>query len=342
MQRYFASGGGVAPETARLRGQSTIENVLIAAVIGLVVVFAAPQVAGAIRNQFNRVTETLDEGTTENTFKDAVDVPDPKRGTAFAVYSEDDHSLMFYKRRGVPKVGDMFNSRRVTEVYTGFETDTYKCVKGGSNGYEYEADAVVDTPWYGERLKIASVDVVDSGISPSSVDYWFMNFNNCIALRLNRLDTSRCNSLLRTFNRCKSATDIEVSSWNVTNVSTMLETFLDCNSLKTLNLSSWDTANNRCLHSTWNNCWSLSSIVFGSGWNTSQVTDFSCAFYSCIRLASISADVFDTQNAIEMRCMLNSCTALKADCSKWDVTKVIDHLGFAEDSPGVTAPRWAE
>lgn len=55
------------------------------------------------------VGAALDEGMSGNAFKDPVDIPDPKRGTAFAVYSEDDHSFMFYKRRGVPKVGDMFN-----------------------------------------------------------------------------------------------------------------------------------------------------------------------------------------------------------------------------------------
>lgn len=42
--------GGVAPETTRFRGQSIIEYVLIIAVIGLVIVFAGPGVAGAIRN----------------------------------------------------------------------------------------------------------------------------------------------------------------------------------------------------------------------------------------------------------------------------------------------------
>lgn len=55
--------GGVAPKTTRLRGQGLIEYVLIAAVIGLVVVFAGPQVSGAIRNQFNQVSTTLDSGT---------------------------------------------------------------------------------------------------------------------------------------------------------------------------------------------------------------------------------------------------------------------------------------
>ena len=63
MQRHFRLGGGVAPKTIRLRGQGLIEYVLIAAVIGLVVVFAGPQVSGAIRNQFNSVATTLDSGT---------------------------------------------------------------------------------------------------------------------------------------------------------------------------------------------------------------------------------------------------------------------------------------
>ena len=56
--------GGVSPGNTRLRGQSIIECVLIIAVIGLVIVFAGPGVAGAIRNQFNLVGNTVNNGTT--------------------------------------------------------------------------------------------------------------------------------------------------------------------------------------------------------------------------------------------------------------------------------------
>ena len=49
----FSPREGVSPRSARLRGQSIIEYVLIIALIGLVIVFAGPGVAGAIRNQFN-------------------------------------------------------------------------------------------------------------------------------------------------------------------------------------------------------------------------------------------------------------------------------------------------
>lgn len=56
--------GGVSPRSTRLRGQSIIEYVLIIAIIGLVIVFAGPGVAGAIRNQFNLVGNTVNSGTT--------------------------------------------------------------------------------------------------------------------------------------------------------------------------------------------------------------------------------------------------------------------------------------
>ena len=63
----FSPRGGVSPRSARLRGQSIIEYVLIIAVIGLVIVFAGPGVAGAIRNQFNLVGNTVNSGTNGGT-----------------------------------------------------------------------------------------------------------------------------------------------------------------------------------------------------------------------------------------------------------------------------------
>ena len=67
MQRRRTFGGGVSPRNTRLRGQSIIEYVLIIAIIGLVIVFAGPGVAGAIRNQFNLVGNAVNSGTTGGT-----------------------------------------------------------------------------------------------------------------------------------------------------------------------------------------------------------------------------------------------------------------------------------
>lgn len=62
-------GGGVSPRfTRRLKGQSTVEYVLIIAIIVLVVMIAGPWVSSAIRNQFNQVTSTVDSGTDGDNF----------------------------------------------------------------------------------------------------------------------------------------------------------------------------------------------------------------------------------------------------------------------------------
>ena len=71
MQRQLTFGGGVSPRSTRLRGQSTIEYALILAVIGLVMVFSGPRLSGAVRNQFNQVTNTVDSGTDGDSFMSA-------------------------------------------------------------------------------------------------------------------------------------------------------------------------------------------------------------------------------------------------------------------------------
>lgn len=52
-----------AAKAGQLSGQGLIEYVLIIAVISLVVIFAGPAVAGAIRNQFKKIADTLTTGT---------------------------------------------------------------------------------------------------------------------------------------------------------------------------------------------------------------------------------------------------------------------------------------
>ena len=156
------------------------------------VIVAGPGVASAIRNQFNTVSDAIGSGTVGENFYAAVDLPDPERGTAFAVYSEDDHSLMFYKRRGVPKVGDMFNYRKVNEVYTGFETAWYKSV---GTTVDCDPDLVwmyhkTDVPWFDIREEIESVKVIDAGIAPKRMAWWFYRCSNVKTIDMNKLDAS--------------------------------------------------------------------------------------------------------------------------------------------------------
>ena len=260
----FASRGGVSHRDARrLRGQSTIEYVLLIAIVALVVIIAAPGVASAIRNQFNQVSDAIGSGTSGENFFDAVDLPDPQNGTAFAVYSEDDHSLMFYKRRGVPKVGDMFNYRTVTEVYTGFETDEY-------TGTWPSIDSC---PWFGVHRSVTAVRVVDEGIAPRSMAWWFHQFGYCTSFELGKLDTSRCVSIRRMFSSCAACTSITgTETWDVSALTDTSAAFDGLFHMREIaGIGSWNTSALKLNAYTFYNLPALVKLDI-SGWSDSSLT----------------------------------------------------------------------
>lgn len=281
--------GGVSPRfTRRLKGQSTVEYVLIIAIIVLVILIAGPWISSAIRNQFNTVAGAIGSGTTGENFYEPEDIPDPQNGTAFAVYSEDDNSLMFYKRRGVPKVGDMFNYRRVTAVYTGFETETYVLVETPTNRYGSST-----APWAAHQSQIEAAKIVDDGVAPKSVSVWFSNMTKLKSVDVARLDTSKCTQMVDTFFSTTQLQSLDLSSWDVSstyNFSCMFQEchslknldirgwsahpdnagvfgmFYDCSSLQSLDLSGFDLASTVGANKMFGYCQSLSRITLGSSW----------------------------------------------------------------------------
>ena len=225
------------------------------------VLIVGPWVSSAIRNQFNLVAGTIGSGTTGENFYNPVDLPDPIKGTAFAVYSEDDHSLMFYKRRGVPKAGDMFNDRRVTEVYTGFETDRY-----GAADWS-DPNGAVNTPWYDRAAACLKVQVVDYGIKPAWIVYWFQNFRNCSNFDLSLLDTSDVTSLGHIFYNCSRARAIDLSSCNFSSAITETAMFSGCSILELIDFGDWVPDKLRSYDWMFNGCRSL--LLDCSDWNVS-------------------------------------------------------------------------
>ena len=276
--------GGVSPRfTLRPKGQSTVEYVLVIAIVVLVVLIAGPWVSSAIRNQFNLVAGAIGSGTTGENFYEPQDIPDPQNGTAFAVYSEDDHSLMFYKRRGVPKVGDMFNCRRVTEVYTGFETEIYNLVETASDPYGSST-----TPWVRRQWEIERVDVVDSGISPKSISVWFSNMINLETIDASKLDTSNCRQMLDAFFRARKLKALNLSSWDVSKCYNFSCMFQDCWSLENINIHGWSARPDKNgVFGMFHGCSSLQCIDL-SGFDMSSVGTANKMFGYCRSLSKVA------------------------------------------------------
>lgn len=249
----------------------------------LVVLIAGPWVSSAIRNQFNLVAGAIGSGTTGENFYEPEDIPDPESGTAFAVYSEDDHSLMFYKRRGVPKVGDMFNYRRVTAVYTGFETGMYTLVETPTDRYGSST-----APWAARQSQIETVTVVDTGIAPENVSVWFANMTNLKTADMARLDTSNCRQMADVFFRARKLKSLDLSSWDVSRTWNFSCMFQACHSLESINMKGWSVRDAAAgLFGMFFDCPCLQSLDL-SGFDSTSVVSANKMFGNCQSLSKVS------------------------------------------------------
>jgi surface protein len=163
---------------------------------------------------------------------------------AFAVYSDDDQSLNFYKRSGVPAVGDTFEGKKVTAVYTGIE----------------EKPTTQYPQWKNKASKIKTAVVVDNGIKPVSTAHWFdAGYRNLATVAIAKLDTSSVTDMNSMFDDCYNLTSVD-------------------------GLSSWDTSSVTNMNSMFDSCYNLTFAADLSSWDTSNVTSMDGMFYGCSRL----------------------------------------------------------
>lgn len=244
------------------------------------------------------------------------------RPMAFAVYSSDDGSLDFYNRAGRPVVGDEWGGKRVDGVYSGFEDKRYRTTSPTNNDLD-----TMTTPWADVHNNVLSVSVIDDGIKPVSIAFWFQFFKNCISFDLDKLDMSNCDSLQHTFAYCYNAIDMQVGQWDVSKATNFDSTFKYMHALSSIDLSGWSTSAADNMHEMFMNDYKLAEAKLGDKWNTAKVTDF-----------------------VEM---FMACHPLVLDCSDWDVSSTnyneftnpavasgtIGNSRFCDGAPGVIKPR---
>ena len=232
--------------------------------------------------------------------------PSASDSVPFAVYSEDDASLTFYKRRALPVEGSVFEGKTATAVYANIE------------------NTKSTPPWKGIARKIERVAVVDGGIAPQTMYAWFFECNNLLSVNLSRLDTSKTTSLGHAFSRCKSLTDLDLSALDTSSVRSFADVFQDCSSLRSVNLAGWDTSSGKDFRQMFYRCASLEEIDISS-FKTSASTSFEQMFYGCSSLRSLDLSHFDTGSATTFASMFYNCASLATlDVLMFDTTSATD------------------
>lgn len=232
--------------------------------------------------------------------------PSASDSVPFAVYSEDDASLTFYKRRALLVEGSVFEGKTATAVYANIQ------------------NTKSTPPWKGVASKIKRVAVVDGGIAPQTMYAWFFECNNLLSVNLSRLDTSKTTSLGYAFSRCKSLTEIDLSALDTSSVRSFADVFQDCSSLRSVNLAGWDTSSGKDFRQMFYRCASLEEIDISS-FKTSASTSFEQMFYGCSSLRSLDLSHFDTGSAATFASMLYNCASLATlDVSMFNTSAATD------------------
>lgn len=232
--------------------------------------------------------------------------PDASDSVPFAVYSEDDASLTFYKRRTLPVEGSVFEGKTATAVYANIQ------------------NTKSTPPWKGIASKIKRVAVVDEGVAPQTMYAWFFNCANLLSVNLSKLDTSKTTSLEYAFSGCKSLTDIDLSTLDTSSVRSFADVFQDCSSLRSVNLAGWDTSSGNNFRQMFIQCASLEELDVSS-FETGNVTTFKEMFYGCSSLRSLDLSHFDTSAATTFASMFYNCAALATlDVSMFNTSAATD------------------
>lgn len=192
--------------------------------------------------------------------------------TAFAVYSADDGSLTFYKRFEVPSEGAPFLGKIATEVFTGFETETY----GPNNS----------APWSAHYNDIETVAVADGGTAPKSTAYWFKGFHQLRSADVSKLDMSKCKNVSYMFWECSYLGSIDLSAWDTSsfeNIAFMLEF---CRNLREIDVLGWDVSNVINMENVFAYCSNVRTLDI-STWDNSKTENMKSAFSGMSHLEKV-------------------------------------------------------
>ena len=244
--------------------------------------------------------------------------PDASDSAPFAVYSEDDASLTFYKRRALPSEGSMFEGKTATAVYENIQNTKHT------------------PPWRGIASKIKRVAVVDDGIAPQTMYAWFFTCDNLLSVNISKLDTSKTTSLDYAFSGCKSLTEIDLSALNTSSVRSFADVFQDCSSLRSVNLAGWNTSSGDNFSQMFYQCASLEELDISS-FETRKVITFKEMFRGCSSLSSRNVSMFDTSAATDVSQAFYGCGSLtELDLSKASTAKVETFYGMFSGCSGLT------
>ena len=210
---------------------------------------------------------------------------------------------------GFCSTDDKIFGKQVAKEYGNIKGQNFK-VEGS------ESNLISNVPWFDDRANIKSVTFVDE-IIPYSTSYWFLKCTELNKIdKIENLNTSSTVDMQGMFAFCTNTqfTELDLSTFDTSNVTNMMGMFYESTSLTTITLGRWDTSkvtNMRVMFGADSGAMSLTTISGLEYFNTSNVTTMRGMFYNCPQIQALNLSSFDTSKVTDMQYMFAECTSLK-------------------------------
>ena len=211
-----------------------------------------------------------------------------KLGKQLSTRPQDDKGVIYCdKLDGIDTSSIEDKNWKVVELVARYTCNASGVVPTFNSGYEYIVDEVSN----GDGTYAVKI-YADNDFSNVS----FENKSNLLTVEYLKV-TNKVTSTAGMFYNCDSATSLNLSDFDTSNVTEMWEMFCYCCSLETIiGIENWNTGKVTDLTYTFMCCESLTTLNL-SGWNTSEITLLDGMFSDCTYLEELDISNWDLSNA---------------------------------------------
>ena len=185
----------------------------------------------------------------------------------------------------------------------------------------------------------------DGGINAKeyAADSFFSGCSNLKRIEFNGLfHTEYSTTMYGMFYGCSSLTELDLSSFDTSNVTSFDFMFDGCSNLTELYISSFDTSSAVSMFQMFCNCSNLTKLDV-SNFDTSSVDYLTSMFNGCSNLEGVDVSNFDTSNTRFMDAMFLDCSKInKLDLRNWDVSNAISYSDFMDEGDTINGRPWKE
>ena len=156
----------------------------------------------------------------------------------------------------------------------------------------------------------------------TSCENMFQNLENLIEVDLSNFDVSQVTSMANMFKSCTNLKSVHLSNSNTYSLVNISYMFFTCSNLEIINFGNINTSSVKDAERLFNECKNLNSIDI-SNLDFSKVTSMFAMFHYCQKLETINFGNINTSSVANMRSLFNKCFNLKSiDLTKFDTSKV--------------------